>query len=164
MKNKKSLCMVCLCFLLLVMGCNTYRDFVIVNMSNEIIEVEYDVLWIKVGDSSPNIMSIEEFNSEKSEWKSPNQSENSYIIDEKNNKIKVRIMPNQVFRIMTVDIDKLKRYDDEKFRIKSLKITGKQGEVTLSGNQVFNNFQQEVRNWSLIDENAPTFIYYYKEQ
>lgn len=145
------------------MGCNTYRDFVIVNMSNEIIEVEYDVLWIKVGDSSPNIMSIEEFNSNKGEWKNPNQ-DNYYVIDKENKKVKVKIAPNQVFRIDTVDIDKLERYTDVKFRIKNLKITGKQGEVMLIGNQVFNNFQQEVRNWRLLDENAPTFIYYYKEQ
>lgn len=164
MKNKKSLCLVCLCFLLVVMGCNTYRDFVIVNMSNETIEIEYEVLYIKVGDSSPNIMSIEEFNSKKGQWLSPNQSENAYTIDDKNNTIKVKVLPNQVFRIDTVDIDKIERSSDVKYRIKSLKITGKQGELMLSGNQVFNNFQQEVRDWSLLDKNAPTYIYHYKEQ
>ena len=109
-------------------------------------------------------MNIEEFNSEKGQWQSPNQLENSYIIDEKNNKIQVKILPNQVFRIDTVDVEKLERYDDVKFRIKNLKIKGKQGELMLSGNQVFNNFQQKVRNWSLLDKNAPTYIYYYKAQ
>jgi hypothetical protein len=134
-------------------------------MSGETIEVEYELIYIKILDvKSPNIMSLEEFNSGKGQWRSQNEAENSYTIDEKNNKLKVKILPNQVFRIETADIDKIKRYDDEKFRIKYLKITGKQGEVILKDHQVFNNFQQEERNWSLIEKNAPTFIYYYKEQ
>lgn len=163
MKNKKSLGLVCLCFLLVVMGCNTYRDFVIVNMSNETIDIQYDLLYVTIGDTRRlNVKSIEEFDSNKGEWQSLSQTD--YVTDEEHNKISAKLAPNQVFRINTVDIDKIERYADVKFRIKNLKITSKQGEVTFSGNQVFNNFQQEVRNWSLLDENAPTYIYYYKEQ
>jgi phosphate/sulfate permease len=43
MKNKKNLTLAILCLMSITLGCNTYRDFVIVNVSNEIIEIEYDL-------------------------------------------------------------------------------------------------------------------------
>ena len=145
----------------MVLGCNIYRDFVIVNESKESITIEYDLLYTTIGDENRgNVMSIEEFDSNKSEWRSLSPAD--YVIDKENNKISAKIAPNQVFRINTVDVEKLERYWDVKFRIKELVIKGKYGEITLKGDQVFNNFKQEFRYWSPFEKDYPTYIYYYK--
>ncbi|MGI8670415.1 MAG: hypothetical protein ACR2J3_11335 [Aridibacter sp.] len=61
-----------------------------------------------------------------------------------------------------MDVEKLKKNTYQTLRIKKLKINGKQGNVELEGNQVFNNFKPEMRKWSLLETNHPTYIYYYK--
>ena len=106
-------------------------------------------------------MDIEEFESGKNEWRNIDQL-NNYTIDRENKKISLKIYPKQVFRINTVDVEKLERQRDENVRVKYLKITGESGEIKLQGNQVFNNFKPEMRDWSLLEKNYPTYIYYYQ--
>jgi hypothetical protein len=144
----------------LLSSCQIYSDFVIVNTSKDFIEVKYELKNVNYKSGVPYFTSLEKFSKDKYEWQEG--SKEQYKIDKENGTVEVRLAPNEVLKVESVDVFWIHEKPYEYFNIKNLNITGKNGSIKIEGNQVFEQFQPEYKGWSLFG-NYPNYVIYYKE-
>ena len=86
-----------LCSTLILSGCEAFSDFVIINQSDDFIEVVYE---LKTGRKSitPNYTTLKEFNDNKFHWQIIPDDRQKF----ENGAVKVTLAPNEVLRIESV--------------------------------------------------------------
>ncbi|HEX8638955.1 MAG TPA: hypothetical protein VF692_12880 [Pyrinomonadaceae bacterium] len=156
MKKIFLLCLV-VCSTLILSGCSFRADFVVINNSQDFIDVSYEI-----NDSMPpKFANIEAFdNSNGTEWRELPQDR--YKIDDQKRMVEVKLASNEALRIESVDAARIKTNPYSELSIQTLKITGKYGSVELKGNQVFENFEPKTLRWALFGPDTGAYVIYYK--
>ncbi|HEX8160734.1 MAG TPA: hypothetical protein VF538_02455 [Pyrinomonadaceae bacterium] len=140
--------LIALVFLALLLGgCSFATDFVVVNKSEQPIEVAYRVAESSVGPvptvGEPLVIAASRLGAKGGDdWKelSPNQ----YKVDLKSRTITVVVMPNAALRLTYVrDYGWDESIQNSNyFPIKELNVTGARGGIKLTGRQVHTTFSQ----------------------
>lgn len=144
------------CFLLT--SCSRSSEFLVINMSDSVVEVEYTLNRnLKVLDNPTTIplkMNFFDWDIFLGEFRRKDWVEipvNEFIYDSETQMCKLKLAPNEVLRLTFVDYDDFKATEEfQRFEVVKLKISGKYGEVVYSGNQLYNQFEKiDSQNYSI---------------
>ena len=148
-----------LCSTLILSGCQFFSEFVILNNSDDFIEVVYEAKKPDWKSLTPLYTTLKEFKDKKENWRIVPDDRQQLI---EKGIIKIKLASNEVLRIESVDATRFEENPEEEFNTKSLRITGKNASINLEGKQVLEAFKPEYRSWSLITPTYPTYIFDYK--
>ncbi len=152
--KKSILLILILCSTLFLTGCQFFSDFVIVNNSGDFIEVVYEAKEPGRKSMTPIYTTLNEFNDKKENWRIIPEDRQKF----ENGAVKVRLAPNEVLQIESVDAPRFEENREKEFNTKSLRIIGKANSINLEGRQVLEAFKPVERSWSLIMPSYPTYI------
>lgn len=125
-------------------ACSYSVNFVVLNHSNEQIEVEYTLKNPGLdGESTPFKMSQDEWNRwfGESKWRQISQDE--YRFNTETKKITVKAAPNEVVRILSMSDGIYFVENYEHFQVTNIKISGKNGTIIYEGNQLYKQFEEK---------------------
>jgi len=142
---------------LLLSSCSIFCDFVVINNSNNFLDIQYERKSNELGKGLQYLY-LDDLKKGKNEWKELPQDR--FEFDQKNSTIKVRLAPNEVFRVEGMDVFYVNKQPDEHFGLKSLSLVGRSGSIKYEGNQVFENFKPE--GWDWFTRNATIYTITYK--
>ena len=130
-------------FLVLTMsGCSYRYDFVVINKSDQPIEVKYKLKRHPSGQyadiTPPAKLTLSEF--EKAEYQWRNLAKDQYQCDDLAKTFKVSVAPDEV---LLVDFAYNYRGDENEFALDSIKIDGPGGSINLEGRQAQTQFRIE---------------------
>jgi len=134
-----------LCSIILLSGCSYVDDFIIVNNSNGVIEIEYK--WKEELHSSPYKFRFERFDGKTFNKLETIDSFTKEQIDsaEEKNIFQISLEPKQALRIHAISNFEDKDFDtkvDTSFRINFLSLKGINGSIELTGDQVWFQFRK----------------------
>lgn len=158
--KKILLIVIVLCTTVILSGCQYFSRFVIVNNSGDSIVVKYETIKPGYRDLKAYVTTVEKFDANESDWKDVAQED--YKIDKEKGIVEVKLPPEKVLEIMSVNSTRIKENPFEELNLKSLEIKGENGLIKLEEKQIFKSFKPENRKWSIITPNYPTYILYYK--
>ena len=149
------------CSILILSGCSFVADFVVVNNSGDFIEISYETK-NKPGYKSitPYLVNLNDFNNNKKEWREIPQDQ--YKIDSEKPTVEIKLAPNEVLRFESVDASRIQLNPYEELNTKRIKISGKNGSITLEGNQVFEQLKPQTSRWILFGPETGTYAIFYK--
>jgi hypothetical protein len=131
--------------LLLFSACSYTYDYVVVNKSNELIEVQYKLtrrapenLGKFVDIRLPAKASVTEFEKSKPEWRDLQKEE--YSFDNSTGTFTVKVAPDEA---LLVDSFSDAAGDEGRFGIASITINGSKGSINLQGRQAQTQFKPE---------------------
>ena len=142
----------------LLSSCQLICEFVIVNKSNNPIEIMYELENPNYRNSEPYYTTLKEFNDNEYKWRK--SSDNKQEIITGKGVVKLTLGTKEVLRLQSVDDVRIKEKPYEELNVKILTIKGKNGLLRFEGNQIFNQFEPEYKSWSLI--RTPTYIFRYE--
>lgn|GEM_PF-3645108 len=134
---------------LATLSCSYSVDFVVINSSDAMVDLEYEVSsQIEKPDNpttKPLKMNLKNWNSWFGEKKWQEISSNEYEFDSQSRKYKLKLQPNEAIRIMQENDGRVYFYNEELgFNIISLRINGRYGEVIYQGKQLLNQFEKKT--------------------
>lgn len=146
-----------LCWTLILSGCSFYADFVVINKSEDFVQVIYEA----TESLTPKYANLKEFdNSNGTQWRE--MSQDRYKIDNEKRIIEVNLAPNEVLLVRSVDASWVKTNPYEALRMKTLKVIGKEDSIELEGNQVFERFEPQKLRWVLFGPDIGAYVIDYK--
>ena len=151
-----------ICLTSILAGCSFYADVVIVNNSNDFLQISYQTKTPNYGGLAPRFAPLSEFNVNRTEWRE--LSEDRYRIDKESGTLEVKLAPNEALKIQSVDAGRAENNLDEALNLKSLEITAEKGSIILKGNQVYQQFKPEHKGWVLFGPKYSAYVLYYNEQ
>lgn len=143
-----------LLFAILLSGCSYGYDFMIVNNSDAVLEIEYR--WQGNLASTPYKFRFENFDGKTFSKLEPIEgsfTEEDFELAERAKFFRVSLEPKQALRIYAiynVERDKVEGKLDESFNIDYLKLKGNKGTIEITGKQVWIQFQQTQGNYFMI--------------
>ena len=146
--HRKSFPLPSLLFLLLLSGCSSSSQFVVINASSGTIAVQYRLKnWVpvtpgtKVNIQVPAKVSLDEFQEAEYRWRTLEREE--YLLDKVTGTVVVNVSPGEVLLV-----DQITNYRDDadQFGLASIKISGPSGSVQFEGEQARTQFIQEGRS------------------
>jgi hypothetical protein len=157
--SRKLLLIAALATALLLTACSSIQDFVVVNKSGVVIEVQYKVKWCKPETpgknsvvSPPAKLSIEEFGRSSHTWKSLPKEQ--YRYDDPTCTYTVSVAPGEALLVSQSanypgheDVN-----SEDNFYLESISITGAKGAVRLEGRQAQTHFMKESDDYVLTYE------------
>jgi hypothetical protein len=122
-------------------ACSYSVNFVVINNSDSVLEVEYTILG---GGDNPARISLAEWNKwfgGEKEWREIPQDE--YRFEPETGKYKLKIAPNEVVKIFKRNdwMYSIENYQD--FELINIQLTGESGKVGYEGNQIFKQFEEK---------------------
>jgi hypothetical protein len=158
--RKFVLLFIVICSSLFLTGCSFRVLFIVENLSHGNIIVKYQPKKFYRSNLVPNVKTLSESNKENY-WEE--LAQDKFKVDEENGNIEITLAPNQILQIAQADPFWIYHNPyGEYFNIKSLSIVGKNGSVTVEGNQTFELFRPEEKGWSILP-NYPNYIFSYRE-
>jgi hypothetical protein len=142
--KRKVIALLLVVSMLLSSACSVVREFVIVNESDGLLEVEYT---LKPSGMLPNrqiempvLLCADKLS--KSEWAWRALPYERYHIDHKSGHVSVRLGPNEVLRVAEVMnySGHESEHSESKFDIASLRLEGVRGTVKYEGRQALTQF------------------------
>lgn len=139
-----------LCSIMLLSGCSYVDDFIIVNNSNGVIEIEYK--WKENLHLTPYKFRFERFDGktfDKIEVIGGFTKEEIDFAEERNT-FRISLEPKQALRIHAINNFEDKSFDtkvDESFRVNFLSLKGINGSIELTGDQVWFQFRKMDRGY-----------------
>ena len=139
MKRFFAMCLITITCLI-TSACSYRINFVVINKSNSVLEVEYTVVH---RDSNPSKMSLDVWDKwfGEKQWQEISQEE--YQFDAETEKFKVNVAPNEVLKVLSTWDGMYFIEDYKNFEIISIKISGKNGTIAYEGNQLFKQFEEK---------------------
>ena len=146
--HRKSFPLPSLLFLLLLSGCSSSSQFVVINASSGTIAVQYRLKnWVpvtpgtKVNIQVPAKVSLDEFQEAEYRWRTLEREE--YLLDKVTGTVVVNVSPGEVLLV-----DQITNYRDDadQFGLASIKISGRSGSVQFEGEQARTQFKKEGRS------------------
>ena len=142
-----------LCSIILLSGCSYVDDFIIVNNSNGVIEIEYK--WKENLYSTPYKFRFERFDGETFNKLEAIDGFTKEQIDsaEEKNIFRISLEPKQALRIHAISNFEDKDFDtkvDESFRINFLSLKGINGSIELMDDQVWFQFRKMDKGYFII--------------
>jgi hypothetical protein len=146
----KAFSVVILCFVVFFCACSTMEDFIIVNDSSGILQVEYKLKKNKLDIEKPKKISAEKLKSREKEWQElpPDQ----YQIDNETRVIKVKLAPNEALLIER-EINYRgheKESEGEFLQIESLSLQGAKGIARFEGRQALTQFKENNGDYLIV--------------
>lgn len=144
------------CLTVILSGCSYLVDFVIVNNSDDFIEIVCD----GYVEFPLKIVTAEEFDKNNiKEWREipPDR----YKISDETKSTKIRVAANEALRITRMSNDKEENLR-KRFDVRRLKISGKNGLIELEGGQVFEGFEPKKQRWVIFGPDATAYTIHYK--
>lgn len=139
---------------ILLSGCSYGYDFMIVNNSEAVLEIEYR--WQGSLASTPYKFRYENFDGKTFSKQEPidgSFTKEDFESAERDKVFQVSLEPKQALRIFViynVEKDKIESKLDESFNINHLKLMGSKGTIEMTGKQVWLQFQQIQDNYFII--------------
>ena len=146
--HRKAFSLAWLLLLLLLSGCSSSSQFVVINASSGTIAVQYRLKnWVpvtpgtKVNIQVPAKVSLDEFQEAEYRWRKLEREE--YLLDKVTGTVVVNVSPGEVLLV-----DQITNYRDDadQFGLASIKISGQSGSVQFEGEQARTQFIQEGRS------------------
>ena len=155
------MCSLIFCSAIILSGCSFVADFVVINESEDFIEIVYETKNKPDYKSiKPYLLDLKDFNNNKKEWREFPQDR--YKIDNEKAIVEVKLAPNEVLRFESVDASRIQEKPYEELNTNRIKISGKNGVINLEGNQVFDQSKPKTSGWVLFGPSVGTYAIYYK--
>jgi len=151
-----------ICLTAVMAGCSFFADVVIVNNSDDFLQISYQTKTPDDGGLTPRFVSLSEFSVNRTEWRE--LSEERYKVDKERGTVEVKLAPNEALKIEHIDASRAQQNLNEEINIKSLKIASEKGTIILEGNQVYPQFKPEHEGWVLFGPKYSSYVLYYGEQ
>ncbi len=136
-----------ICSTIILSACSIKNSFVIINSSDDFIEIYYEQKDLSYWIDIPASQSSEEFYNDERKWREISQER--YKIEYEKGIVEIKLAPNEVLRVKNVEISTKKDVLDKELNIRRLKIAGKNGSLLLEGDQVLEQFisKQPKNSW-----------------
>lgn len=149
-----------ICSALILSGCQFFSEFVVVNNSEDFIEITYEAINPGYSSLTPNFVTLEEFNKNETKWRII--PKDKHKIDKEKGIVEVKLAPSEVLRIASVNAVRIQEKPYDELNLKNLKIVGKNGSIFLDGIKVFEGFKPVKKSWTVFTPSYPTYVIYYK--
>jgi hypothetical protein len=153
---------VVMCLTSILAGCSFLADVVIVNNSNDFLQISYQAKTPNYGELTPRFAPLSEFSVNRTEWRE--LSEERYKIDNETGTVEVRLAPHEALNIKSIDAGRAEDNPDKALNLKSLQIASEKGSIILEGDQIYRQFKPEHRGLVLFGPRYSTYVLYYDEQ
>lgn len=130
---------------LLLSGCSYSADFVIVNKTGMILEVQYRTVKEGISTIRAQVKTLEEFKNADGSWH--DLPADRLSIDDNVRSADIRLNPGEALLLVSQDIRDIKDEPKLKSSIESLTIKNEKGSVTYEGDQVFGKFEPGRYAW-----------------
>lgn len=141
-------------FTLLLSGCQIVAKFVIINNSESVLHIKYEVKSSELRPwktASAMVMTAEQFEKKHGEWQ--NLPTERVKFSGSLTKVEVILYPKEVLLVAREDVYYIEQEPHQALGITSLTIDGENGLINYEGNQVFDRFEPEGYMWLT---NSPT--------
>lgn len=145
---------------LILSACSFIADIVIVNNGEDIIEISYEAKRANYRSLTPYLAGVKEFDVNGTKWSEFPQDR--YEIDQEKGTVKVRLAPQEVLRIESVDAGRIENNSYEELNLEKLKIEGKASSLEVKGKQVFEQFKPQHKGWVLFGPEYSSYVLYFK--
>jgi hypothetical protein len=143
--TRRILSLLLLSLMMVLSGCSYRYDFVVINKSDGVIEVQYKLKRYSpetpgkyVDINPPAKVALSEFVKAEYQWQ--DLAKEQYEFDNLTGTFKVNVAPDEVLR---VDYATNYRGDENEFALASIRIDGARGSIDLKGQQAQTQFKVE---------------------